>query len=122
MPHTWVGSDYIRSFLDLFAYARESDRCLVLAAGIPERWLDSPEGVAVKGLPTPYGELDYSFEKKGIELRMNVSGKLDMPPGGLLLALPEEVAARIITVNGRPCAGPRGDCVIRELPARVIVH
>ncbi|HSD71220.1 MAG TPA: discoidin domain-containing protein [Thermoanaerobaculia bacterium] len=122
MPHTWVGSDYIRSFLDLFAYARESDRCLVLAAGIPERWLDSPEGVAVKGLPTPYGELDYSFAKKGVDLLMNVSGKLDMPPGGLWLALPEKVAARIVTVNGRPCASPRGDCVIRELPARVIVH
>src|SRR5207245_8821854 len=35
MPHAWIASDFIRSALDLFAYERESDRTLVLAAGIP---------------------------------------------------------------------------------------
>src|SRR5436305_10507008 len=26
LPHTWVGSDFIRSFLDLLAYERDSDQ------------------------------------------------------------------------------------------------
>ena len=34
MPHTWVGSDYIRSVLDMFAYDRASDSALVVGAGI----------------------------------------------------------------------------------------
>src|SRR5688500_8752270 len=38
MPHTWVGSDFIRSALDMFAYERESDSSLVIGAGIPEKW------------------------------------------------------------------------------------
>ena len=35
MPHGWVASDFIRSALDLFAYEREADNALVLAAGLP---------------------------------------------------------------------------------------
>ena len=35
MPHTWVGSDYIRSLRSLFAFEEESDQSLVIAAGVP---------------------------------------------------------------------------------------
>lgn len=35
MPHGWVASDFIRSALDLFAYERDADNALVLAAGLP---------------------------------------------------------------------------------------
>ena len=35
MPHTWVGSGFVEAVRDLFAYEREDDRALVLAAGIP---------------------------------------------------------------------------------------
>ena len=35
MPHGWVASDFIRSALDLFAYERDGDHALVLAAGVP---------------------------------------------------------------------------------------
>ena len=40
LPHGWVASDYIRSALDLFAYERDGDGALVLAAGVPPAWLD----------------------------------------------------------------------------------
>ena len=51
LPHAWVASDYVRSVLDMFAYEREADDALVIAAGIPEAWLDG-EGVSVRGLRT----------------------------------------------------------------------
>ena len=35
MPHAWIASDFIRAVLDLFAYERNDDDALVLAAGIP---------------------------------------------------------------------------------------
>ncbi len=122
MPHTWVASDYVRSFLDLFAYERESDRSLVLAAGIPESWVSSPGGIAVRGLRTRYGELDYSLGGSEGETRMNLSGDLQFPPGGLILLPPEKLAPRDsrATVNGRPAARVSSEVVIRELPARVI--
>src|SRR5262249_7617964 len=60
MPHGWVASDFIRSILDLFAYERESDRALVIAAGIPAAWIDD-KGVGVDRLRTPYGLLSYTL-------------------------------------------------------------
>ena len=32
MPHAWVASDFIRAALDLFAYERDADHAIVLAA------------------------------------------------------------------------------------------
>lgn len=122
MPHTWVASDYVRSFLDFFVYERESDRSLVLAAGIPESWISAPGGVAVRGLKTRYGALDYSLVTSEGGIRMNLSGDLAVPPGGLVLSLPAKIATgdSKATVNGRAVAAVGGEVVIRELPARVL--
>ena len=48
MPHGWVASDYIRSVLDLFAYERDGDHALVLAAGVPPAG-STATGIAVEG-------------------------------------------------------------------------
>jgi len=48
MPHTWVGSDFLRSVRSMFVYERERDNALVVGAGIPESWVRDPAGVAVK--------------------------------------------------------------------------
>src|SRR4051812_6336046 len=45
MPHTWVGSDYIRSFLDMLAYERESDSSLVIGAGGRDEWVKGAPGI-----------------------------------------------------------------------------
>ncbi|HEX3108348.1 MAG TPA: discoidin domain-containing protein [Thermoanaerobaculia bacterium] len=82
IPHLWVGSDFVRSFIDMLAYERESDQSLVLGAGIPEAWLK--DGVSVRGLRTIYGPL--TFSAKGDVVR--VSG-VQVPPGGVVLMLPD---------------------------------
>lgn len=87
MPHAWISSDYIRSVLDLFAFER--DGALVLAAGVPEAWLDG-EGVAVRGLRTAYGSVSYALRREHNQLILNVEG--EVPPGGF--ALPWPLAAR----------------------------
>ena len=52
MPHAWIASDYIRSVLDMFAYERQSDRSLVLAAGIEDAWFEGP-GFAARTCARP---------------------------------------------------------------------
>ncbi|HEX4963057.1 MAG TPA: discoidin domain-containing protein [Thermoanaerobaculia bacterium] len=99
LPHTWVGSDYVRSFLDLLAYERDSDHALVLAAGVPTAWIASPGGVAVHRLPTPWGLLDYSLTKEGDSVRLKIGGGLKLPPGGIVY----------------------GETMIRALPADMLV-
>ncbi len=123
MPHTWVGSDFARSFLDLFAYEREADSSLVLGAGLPERWVRSERGVSVKGLGTPYGPLDLSLSAEGAGVRVRLSGLRDVPPGGLVVKPPLPSTARTATVDGRPLPlSAAGEVVVRTLPAEVVVR
>ena len=39
LPHTWISAEYILSICSLFAYEREEDEALVVAAGVAEKWL-----------------------------------------------------------------------------------
>ena len=91
MPHTWVGSDYVRSFLDMFVFERRSGEevlpALVLAAGIPSAWLEEG-GVRVAKLPTPYGRLAYHLYLDGDQMVMKIDKGLTPPAGGLLLDPP----------------------------------
>ncbi len=119
LPHTWVGSDFVRSVLDMLAYERESDSALVVAAGVPARWLDGT-GLAVKGLVTRWGPLD--FEARAVEgvVTARLGAGLRVPPGGVVLTLPG--AYRKVTLNGAPVApGPGGAIVVREVPATVVL-
>ncbi len=123
MPHTWVGSDFIRSFLDFFALEREGhgDRegSLLLGAGLPEDWLRAPGGAGVEGLRTIYGQLDLSVSASGGEVRARISG-VSVPPGGLALAWPLAGAPRVATVNGKPAEIRGGEILVREVPAEVV--
>jgi hypothetical protein len=123
LPHAWVAAEYIRSFLDLLAYERDSDQALVLAAGIPVSWAASGPGVTVRGLHTSFGILDYILTASRGEARLLVSGGLRLPPGGLAIHWPFAGTACgecRPTVNGRAtAAGADGELVVRELPADV---
>jgi hypothetical protein len=110
LPHTWCGSDFVRSALDLVAYDREEDSTLVLAAGVPWDWLIAEGGVQVRNLATPYGRLSYTAGAVNVDGRrgdgtgrgisdrkappagavvtMTIEKGLRIPPGGIVVALP----------------------------------
>jgi hypothetical protein len=124
MPHGWVASTYLRALRSLFAYEREADEALVLAAGLPAGWLQPGEPIGVRGLPTWWGTLDYEIEASGERsLRLEIGGDLERPPGGVVLEPPLPGDLRSATVNGRPAReqGPRS-VVVREIPASVVLR
>jgi len=89
MPHSWVGAEYIRSLRALLVYERDSDRSLVLAAGIPARWVSEGQGVSVRRLPTEYGVVHFSLRQTAPgEVALQLSGDLAMPPGKIRLVSP----------------------------------
>jgi hypothetical protein len=107
LPHTWVGSDFIRSLLDLFAYERDADQALVLGAGVPAEWLARPQGISVRNLATPWGSLSFTLTQQGEGVRYEIAAGTGIPPGGIVLTWP---------LSGRPA----GDTtVVRRLPATV---
>ena len=106
MPHTWVGSDFIRSFLDFFAYERGHDQSLVLGAGVLAEWAQSPDGVSIQNLQTEYGPLTYSLTATSNEARYKISEGIRIPPGGIILTSP---------LGGK-------QVVIKEVPAEVVLQ
>jgi hypothetical protein len=121
MPHGWVASDFIRAVLDLFAYEREADQSLVLAAGVPPQWLGG-SGIGVRDLRTPYGLLSYSLKKDGRRLILQVAGSR-VPPGGVILPWPgHDAPPRDVRINGKPAPWHGAEVRVHELPARVVIE
>jgi hypothetical protein len=121
MPHTGVGSDYIRSVLDMFAYEREADSSLVIGAGIPESWVTERPGVTVRRLSTHYGALSYTMRNETGRVRVSMSAGLTMPPGGIVVQSPFAQPAHEARVNGVVTPlGPTGGVTVRSLPAEVV--
>ena len=123
MPHTWVGAGYIRSVRSMFAYERESDDALVLAAGVAAAWLREEPGVVVKRLPTHYGVLNYTLRADGPDtVRLRLSGDLTVPPGKIVVSSPLGRPIRSLKVNGKPVDTFTADAaVVAECPADVVL-
>ena len=122
MPHGWVGSDFIRSALDLFAYERKGDRALVLAAGVPTEWLVGG-GIGIENLRTAYGRLSYGLRREGRRLVLTVASGLRPPRGGLVFRWPDAGAPGRAFLNGHPLRWEKGqELRIRTVPAVITVE
>ena len=120
MPHGWVGSDYIRSLLDLFAFDRPDDGALVLGAGVPAEWLRTAGGASVRGLRTRWGTLDLAMREEKGDLRVSVGGDLQIPPGGLAVRPPLAARPRRVTVGGKSVPFSGTELVVRKVPAEIV--
>ncbi len=121
MPHTWVGSDYIRSVLDMFAYERDADSSLVIAAGIKEDWVREDNGLKIEGLSTHYGSLSYSMRARSNVLEIRIEKGLRLPPGGRVIDPPLSGKPREILLNAVSLPVAR-DIRVRELPAVLMLR
>ena len=122
MPHTWVGSDYIRSFLDMLAYERESDSSLVLGAGVRDEWVKEDPGIRVSNLSTHYGPLNYDMRAIGKVVTINLRSGIKLPPGGLVIYSPLDQPILSATVDGQPAAVKGAEIRIRKIPAIITVR
>jgi hypothetical protein len=122
MPHTWVGSDYIRSFLDMLAYERESDSSLVIGAGVREEWVKEVPGIKVSNLSTEYGPLNYDMQAIGRVVTLNLRTGIRMPPGGIVVYSPLDQPILSAAVDGVPAAIRGSEVRVRKLPSIVTIR
>jgi hypothetical protein len=119
LPHTWVGSDFVRSVLDMLAYEREEDESLVLGAGVPLEWLRDP-GISVRNLSTHYGPLSFTMQQVGTGVEVKIEAGTRIPPGGIAVQFPLQSIGKA-TINGKRASAKGGEIIVRELPATVLV-
>jgi hypothetical protein len=122
MPHTWVGSDYIRSFLDMFAFERERDSALVIGAGVRDEWVKENPGIRVSNLSTEYGLLNYDMRASGNVVTVNLRAGIRMPKGGIVIWSPLEQPILSAWVEGVPAPVKGSEVTIRKLPAIVTIR
>lgn len=121
LPHAWVASDFVRSVLDMFAYGREADASLVIAAGTPTRWFDG-KGIGIAELRTPYGRLNYTLQRTDKQLVLQLQPGLILPPGGVVFAWPYQGEPGKASINGEPAQWENGELRIQQLPASVQIE
>jgi hypothetical protein len=119
LPHGWVASSFVRALRRLLAFERE-DGTLVVAAGVPERWVREAPGVRLRGLPTHFGPLELElWAERGDCLRARLGGAA-RPPGGIVLESPLARPLREVVVGGRARAASDPRRVrLAHLPAEV---
>ena len=122
MPHTWVGSDFVRSVLDMLAYERGRDSSLVVGAGVPWKWLRAGSPVEVRSVQTIYGPLRFAMRARGETVETSIDAGLRIPYGGILVVPPARRPFRRASVNGvsAPITA-EGGVVVRALPAKVVL-
>lgn len=118
MPHAWISSDYIRSTMDLLVYERDRDHALVLAAGVPTRWL-AGQGVGVFGVRTPYGPLTYGLKQDRDGYVLTLDGRAT-PPGGFVIQWPAgETPPARVRIDGRAAAWTESELAVPAGARRV---
>lgn len=125
MPHTWCGSDFMRSVRMMFVHEREPDAALVVAPGVSDAWVLDPAGISVRRLPTYYGLLDYTIRPEVANaaetaIEVTIGGDLRQPPGGIVLASPLARAIRAVEGDGTLEAG--AEIRVTRLPARILIR
>ncbi len=120
MPHSWVGSDFIRSVRAMFAYERETGSALVVGAGIPGEWVSDTNKVVVRGLPTYWGKLSYSVGTRNGTVVYSISASIDLRECHLVVESPSDKPVKSAAVNGIPVPVINGRSVeVTQLPARL---
>ena len=119
LPHTWVGSDFLRAAADLFAWEREGDSALVLGMGLRAAWT-ADGGTAVRGLRTWWGPVSYTARREGDFVSFTLAAGTRVPAGGLVVYPPVGLMPRRVFVDDQPVApGAAGEVTVRRLPAVV---
>lgn len=124
MPHTWVGSDFINAIRSMFVYENEYDSSLVLAGALYQDWIDAPEGMSVKNLPTYYGEISYSIKKDNNKYLFDISGDLKLPANGMKIQnFNGSKMPKKITVNGKEVLSYTDKYIqVTDSPSNVIIE
>lgn len=118
LPHTWIGAEYVLAVRSMFAYEREADRSLVLAAGLAGEWIEGA-GVQVNRMPTVHGSLSYSLRRiDSTTLRFSIAGGVDAK---MVLRPPLASPLRSVRLNDRACESFDGESVtVLQGPAEII--
>jgi hypothetical protein len=106
----------------MLAYERADDGALVLAAGVVAAWVEQAPGIAVRGLATHAGPLDFAMQSTGSDsVRVTIGGALRWPAAGVVLESPLPRPLLHVVVDGRREAASDPARVVLRVPAAEVL-
>ena len=94
---------------------------LLVDNALREAWLQG-EGIAVQGLRTPQGQLNYRLQRSDKQLVLEVQPGLVPPVGGVVLPWPYAGDPGEATINGETVEWVNKELHVHQLPARVEIE
>ena len=122
MPHTWVGSDFIRSVLDMFVY--EDEARLIVGAGMAPAWLKTErDTVRIAGVRTSYGPIAYRVSRSGDGgmITYHFDPPARTPRDGYIVRSPSERPLRGARADGRNVAFTASEVRLSVLPRELVL-
>jgi F5/8 type C domain len=116
MPHTWIGSEYVRVIFGMLM--REGDDRLHLIPGAPPSWLGG-SGISVGGMPTAYGRLTMQAKQEGSMLGIQLEPGLRSMTK-LHVSWPSRQRPKSVTIDGQTHTNFTADGIDVEKPFRVL--
>jgi hypothetical protein len=122
MPHTWVGSDFIRSILDMFVY--DEDETMIIGAGIAPEWVEGTvDTTVIAGIRTPYGEVSYRvfkiYETPDVYFRFDKTPRA--PANGFVVRSVYDRPIRGARADGRNVAFTTTEVRLKALPRELVL-
>ncbi|HVF16778.1 MAG TPA: hypothetical protein VNA21_07690, partial [Steroidobacteraceae bacterium] len=117
MPHTWIGSEYVRVIFGMLM--REGDQRMHLIPGAPPSWLNGT-GLSVTKLPTANGPLTMSAKQEGSTLRLKLEPGLRADTK-LNVSWPSRQKPTRVTIDGKSAGAFTADGIDIEKPFRELI-
>ncbi len=100
VPHTWIAAEYMLALASMIASEREGTEAVVLASGLPWRWISEDNGFSVRGLRIRIGALDFKmFAPDDRTIHFEIGAGLTIASGGLFVSPPLPANTRIAAVT-----------------------
>ncbi|ADE15627.1 conserved hypothetical protein [Nitrosococcus halophilus Nc 4] len=84
--HVWAAAEWVLMMRNCFV--REEEDRLILASGIPMRWLEGGEPISYGPAPTPFGDITVSLRPEGENVVVHWQGQWRQEPPQIEVCLP----------------------------------
>ena len=116
MPHTWIGSEYVRTILGMLL--QDDDDRLELLSGTPPSWVAGP-GLRIGSLATSHGTLSYSARTENGMLTVTLGDGLRADTR-VVVRWPDRQRPAHVVVDGRVVTDYTAEGVTLERPFRTL--